>query len=165
MTHRIGGPLLRALIAAALVLVPVAAFAEGGERAPMASTASSTSAHPLDLVSLARQHDGKRASQLGLPRTLWCADFVNLVRREAGLRPVPSRLARDQALGGTRLAAPRVGTIVVLSRGKSRVAAHTGIVSGITASGDLVVISGNHNRQVAEAVYARSRAIAFVDPS
>lgn len=165
MTHRTGGLLSAAIIAAALVLAPGAAHAEGGERAPSASVAPMVSARPLDLVALARQHDGKRAAQLGLPRTLWCADFVNMVRREAGLRPVPSRLARDQALGGPRLASPRVGAIVVLSRGKSRVAAHTGIVSGITASGDLVVISGNHNRQVAEAVYARSRAIAFVDPS
>lgn len=165
MTHRTGGPLLRALITAALVLAPAHAFAEGGERAPTTSPAPLTSSHPMDLVSLARQHDGKRAAQLGLPRSLWCADFVNLVRREAGLKAVPSRLARDQVLGGVRISAPRVGAIVVLSRGKSRVAAHTGIISGVTQSGDLVVISGNHNRQVAEAVYSRSRAIVFVDPS
>lgn len=120
---------------------------------------------PSDLVEIARSYDGKRASQLGLPRSLWCADFVNKVRREAGLKAVPSRLARDQTKVGRRLSAPRVGAVVVLSRGRSRTAGHTGIVTGITPAGDVVVISGNHGHRVAESVYPRSRVIAYVDPS
>lgn len=117
-----------------------------------------------DLVEIARRHIDKRARDLSLPRSLWCGDFTNLVRREAGLPPVPSRLARDQVKGGTRIAAPKVGAIVVLSRGRSRSAGHTGIVSGVTPDGDPVVISGNHGGKVAEAVYPKSRVVAFVDP-
>lgn len=120
---------------------------------------------PLDLVSTARRHVGATARDLRLPRSLWCGDFVNLVRREAGLSPVPSRLARDQQRGGVRLSRPRVGAIVVLSRGRSNSAGHTGIISGELPNGDLVVVSGNHNRHVSESVYPRSRVIAIVDPS
>jgi hypothetical protein len=37
-------------------------------------------------------------------------------------------------------------------------------VSGVDASGNPVVISGNHNRMVAESVYPRSRILAYVMP-
>jgi hypothetical protein len=38
---------------------------------------------------------------------------------------------------------------------------HVGVVSGIDANGDPIVISGNHNRKVAEAVYPRHRVYAY----
>lgn len=120
---------------------------------------------PTNLVTLARQYEGKRASQLGLPRSLWCADFVNKVRLEAGLRAVPSRLARDQIHGGRRLAEPIPGAVVILSRGHGGRAGHTGFVVAVLPGGDIVVVSGNHGNRVAESTYRRSRVIAFVDPT
>lgn len=118
-----------------------------------------------DLVRIARRHIGKRASDLGLPRRLWCADFVNKVRREAGLKAVPSRLARAQASVGRRLSSPRVGAIAVISRRGGRLAGHTGIIAAFDAS-TLTLVSGNSiGRRVAEETVSRSRLIAVVDPS
>jgi hypothetical protein len=39
------------------------------------------------------------------------------------------------------------------------------VVSGFDASGNPIVISGNHNNRVREAVYPRSRIRAWVSPS
>lgn len=118
-----------------------------------------------DLVRIARRHLGKRASDLGLPRRLWCGDFANLVRREAGLKAVPSRLARAQASIGRRLSSPRVGAIAVISRRGGRMAGHTGIIAAFDAS-TLTLVSGNSiGRRVAEETVSMSRLIAVVDPS
>lgn len=117
------------------------------------------------LVRIARRHIGKRASDLGLPRRLWCGDFVNKVRREAGLEAVPSRLARAQANVGRRLSSPRIGTIAVISRRGGRNAGHTGIIAAFD-SDTITLVSGNSiGRRVAEETVSRSRLIAIVDPS
>ena len=42
---------------------------------------------------------------------------------------------------------------------------HVGIVSGIDANGNPIVISGNHGHRVAEATYARGRIYAYVMPT
>ena len=41
-----------------------------------------------------------------------------------------------------------------MSRGRR--GGHVGVVSGIDASGNPIIISGNHGRRVAEAVYSRA---------
>lgn len=113
-----------------------------------------------DLVAIARRHIGATAAQLGLPRRLWCADFLNrIVLPAAGLRGTGSRQARSFAGYGRRLPGPQVGAIAVLSRGRG---GHAGIVSGIDPDGDPIIISGNHNGRVGEGVYPRSRVIAYV---
>ena len=115
-----------------------------------------------DLISQARRYLGASASQIGLPATLWCADFMNHVLRKTGRAGTGSRAARSFASYGKRISGPKVGAIAVLSRGAS--GGHVGIVSGIDASGNPILISGNHNRRVAEAVYSRSRILAYVMP-
>ena len=163
-------------LAGALALVCAPASAHEAVDVYLASlgqqpTTVGATGRPFDLVRAARRHVGATARDLRLPSTLWCADFVNLARREAGLSPVPSRLARDQMRGGRIVAAAAPGAIVVLSRRGGRAAAHTGIVSGVTPDGALVVISGNSGRRdrsgrrVTEAVYPRSRVIAAIDPT
>ncbi|MDO9443543.1 MAG: TIGR02594 family protein [Beijerinckiaceae bacterium] len=114
-----------------------------------------------DRVSAARRYLGATARQLGLPQRLWCADFVNLVERRSGRRGTGSRLAKSFSGYGRRLSGPAVGAIAVMSR---RGGGHVGVVSGVTASGDPIVISGNHGRRVAESVYPRGRILAYVDP-
>ena len=154
-----------AVIVAVLSLSVVGVHAEGGEPNYRLPAPAQAAAPRADLDSVARRYLNKTAADLRLPRSLWCADFTNLVRKEAGFRPVPSRHARDQVKGGQRISTPVIGAIVVLSRGRSWRSGHTGIVSGLTPGGDPVVISGNHNRRVAEAVYPRSRVIAYVVPN
>jgi uncharacterized protein (TIGR02594 family) len=93
---------------------------------------------------------------------LWCARFMNMVLEKSGRRGTGSNMANSFANYGTRVSGPRVGAIAVMSRGKR--GGHVGIVSGIDASGNPIIISGNHNRRVAESVYPRGRIYAYVMP-
>jgi hypothetical protein len=42
---------------------------------------------------------------------------------------------------------------------------HVGVVSGVDANGNPIIVSGNHNRTVGESVYPRSRIAAYVLPN
>ncbi|WP_110782598.1 TIGR02594 family protein [Rhodopseudomonas faecalis] len=112
------------------------------------------------LVAEARRHLG--GNPTGRSR-LWCARFMNMVLERAGLRGTGSDMARSFASYGQRISGPQVGAIAVMSRGKR--GGHVGVVSGIDANGNPIVVSGNHNRRVAESVYPRSRVYAYVLPS
>jgi uncharacterized protein (TIGR02594 family) len=70
-------------------------------------------------------------------------------------------LARAYASYGSRVSGPQVGAIAVMRRGGG---GHVGVVSGIDPNGNPIIVSGNHNRTVAEAVYPRSRITAYVMP-
>jgi uncharacterized protein (TIGR02594 family) len=111
------------------------------------------------LVAEARRHIGTNPTGM---RALWCARFMNMVLERRGYRGTGSNMARSFASYGRRIAGPQVGAIAVMSRGKS--GGHVGIVSGIDASGNPIIISGNHNRIVAEATYPRGRVYAYVMP-
>ncbi len=41
---------------------------------------------------------------------------------------------------------------------------HVGVVSGVDPNGNPIVVSGNHNRTVAELVYPAGRISAYVLP-
>lgn len=112
-------------------------------------------------VSTARRYLSATARQLGLPNRLWCADFMNLIERRTERAGTGSRAARSFSGYGRRVAGPVVGPIAVMSR---RGGGHVGVDSGVTPDGDPIVISGNHNRVVAEAVYPKSRILAYVAP-
>jgi uncharacterized protein (TIGR02594 family) len=94
--------------------------------------------------------------------TLWCARFMNFVLERLGLPGTASDVAKSFASYGKRLEKPKVGAIAVMNRGKG--GGHVGVVSGFDKDGDPIIISGNYSRRVAEAVYARSRIIAYVSP-
>jgi uncharacterized protein (TIGR02594 family) len=93
--------------------------------------------------------------------SLWCARFMNFVLNRTGHSGTGSDLARSFASYGSRLSGPQVGAIAVMGR---RGGGHVGVVSGIDSSGNPIVISGNHGRRVAEAVYPRGRIYAYVMP-
>lgn len=94
---------------------------------------------------------------------LWCATFMNMVLAKVGYSGTNSDAARSFAQYGRRINEPRVGAIAVLTRGKN--GGHVGVVSGIDPSGNPIIISGNHGRKVGEAIYPRSRIIAYVMPT
>ena len=110
-------------------------------------------------ISVAQQYKGTNPTGR---KSLWCADFLNLVLTRSGMQGTSSSMAKSFASYGQRLPGPKVGAIAVISRGKS--AGHVGIVTGIDASGNPILISGNHNNTVAEATYSRGRVIAYVWP-
>jgi uncharacterized protein (TIGR02594 family) len=112
------------------------------------------------LVAEARKYMGTNPTDR---QRLWCATFMNFVLAKVGYAGTNSDAAKSFAYYGRRISAPEVGAIAVLSRGRK--GGHVGVVSGIDKSGNPIIISGNHNKRVGEAVYARSRVIAYVMPT
>ena len=106
---------------------------------------------------------GSSARELGLPAKLWCADFMNFVLRKAGGKGTHSRAARSFLNFGKKLDGPRVGAIAVLTR-RGRNNGHVGVVRGTDGNGNPIVISGNHGHAVRQAVYPKSKVLAYVMP-
>jgi uncharacterized protein (TIGR02594 family) len=112
------------------------------------------------LVTEARKYLGTNPTDR---KRLWCATFMNFVLENVGYPGTNSHAARSFAQYGERIAKPEVGAIAVLTRGKR--GGHVGVISGVDAHGNPVIISGNHNKRVGESVYPRSRVIAYVKPN
>ncbi len=112
------------------------------------------------LVAEARRFIGRNPT--GRAR-LWCARFMNMVLARTGHRGTGSDMARSFASYGQRVSGPQVGAIAVISRGRR--GGHVGVVSGVDAKGNPIIVSGNHGRRVAEAVYPRGRVYAYVLPN
>jgi len=112
------------------------------------------------LVTEARKYLGTNPTARS---RLWCATFMNMVLAKVGYAGTNSDAAKSFAQYGHRVSEPEVGAIAVLTRGKT--GGHVGVVSGIDAQGNPIIISGNHGDRVGEAIYPRSRVIAYVMPS
>ncbi|HWW49415.1 MAG TPA: TIGR02594 family protein [Xanthobacteraceae bacterium] len=119
----------------------------------------SRSGSSSNLVNEARRYIGTNPTTRA---TLWCARFMNMVLERVGHRGTGSDMAKSFASYGRKVSGPQVGAIAVISR---RGGGHVGVVSGVDAKGNPIVISGNHGRRVAEAVYPASRVYAYVKPS
>jgi uncharacterized protein (TIGR02594 family) len=116
------------------------------------------------LVSEARKYIGTNPTGRG---SLWCGAFMDLVLKKTG-HAGGGNLASAYARYGTRVSGPQVGAIAVMGRNGG---GHVGVVTGIDANGNPIVLSGNTwNRStggrhtVAEGVYPRSRIYAYVMP-
>lgn len=94
--------------------------------------------------------------------SLWCARFVNYVLAKTGHSGTNSDTAASFARYGTKVNGPQVGAIAVMSR---RGGGHVGIVSGVDAEGNPILISGNNRRAVRESAYPRQRIYAYVLPN
>ena len=110
------------------------------------------------LVNEARRYIGGNPTGRG---SLWCGAFMDMVLKRTG-HAGGGNLASAYARYGTRVAGPEVGAIAVLGR---RGGGHVGVVSGVDANGNPIIISGNHNRRVAESVYPKGRVITYVMPN
>ena len=105
------------------------------------------------LVTEARKYIGTNPTGRG---SLWCGAFMDMVLKRTG-HAGGGNLAWGYSRYGTRVAGPQVGAIAVMH-------GHVGVVSGIDANGNPIIVSGNHNHTVAESVYPRSRIAAYVVP-
>lgn len=112
------------------------------------------------LVAEARRYVGTNPTGMS---ALWCARFMNMVLERAGRAGTGSNMASSFASHGRRVSGPQIGAIAVMSRGRR--GGHVGVVSGIDPNGNPIIISGNHNKRVAEAVYPRGRVYAYVMPN
>jgi uncharacterized protein (TIGR02594 family) len=106
---------------------------------------------------------GATSRQVGVPHPeLWCADFINFILRRTGHTTTNSRAAKSFLDYGKRIDSPRVGAIVVLTRGRN--GGHVGIVRGTDGDGNPIVISGNHGNKVWESKYPKGRVLGYVIP-
>jgi uncharacterized protein (TIGR02594 family) len=112
-----------------------------------------------NLVAEARRYVGGNPTGRG---SLWCARFMNMVLQQSGYRGTGSDMARSFATYGQRVSGPRVGAIAVMGR---RGGGHVGIITGIDAEGNPIMISGNNGNRVREAPVSRGRIYAYVMPS
>jgi uncharacterized protein (TIGR02594 family) len=112
-----------------------------------------------NVVAEARRYIGGNPTGRG---SLWCARFMNMVLEHSGYRGTGSDLARSFASYGQRVSGPQVGAIAVMGR---RGGGHVGIITGIDASGNPIMISGNNGNRVREAPVSRGRIYAYVMPT
>jgi uncharacterized protein (TIGR02594 family) len=112
------------------------------------------------LVSEARRYVGGNPTGRG---SLWCARFMNMVLEKTGHHGTGSDMANSFAHYGTRVSGPQVGAIAVMSRGGR--GGHVGIITGIDAQGNPIMISGNNGNRVREAPISRGRIYAYVMPN
>ncbi|HXO69788.1 MAG TPA: TIGR02594 family protein [Bradyrhizobium sp.] len=134
----------------------------GQSRAPAFTQASVSPAIGFgssNVVAEARRYIGGNPTGRG---SLWCARFMNMVLQHTGLHGTGSDMASSFAHYGQRVSGPQIGAIAVMGR---RGGGHVGVVSGIDASGNPIVVSGNHGHRVAESVYPRGRIYAYVMPA
>lgn len=111
------------------------------------------------LVSEARRYLGGNPTGRG---SLWCARFMNMVLQHTGHQGTGSDMASSFARYGTRVSGPQVGAIAVMGR---RGGGHVGIITGIDALGNPIMISGNNGNRVREAPISRGRIYAYVMPN
>jgi len=109
------------------------------------------------LVAEARKYLGTNPTGR---RSLWCGAFMDMVLRRTG-HAGGGNLAKAYASYGRRVSGPQVGAIAVMGR---KGGGHVGVVSGVDPNGNPIIVSGNHNRTVAESVYPAGRIQAYVLP-
>jgi uncharacterized protein (TIGR02594 family) len=112
-----------------------------------------------NVVAEARRYLGGNPTGRG---SLWCARFMNLVLQHTGYKGTGSDMAASFAQYGQRVSGPQVGAIAVMGR---RGGGHVGIITGIDASGNPIMISGNNGNRVKEAPISRGRIYAYVMPT
>jgi len=119
------------------------------------TTTSSSFGGGSDLVSEARRYIGGNPTSRG---SLWCARFMNFVLERTGHRGTGSDMASSFASFGHRVSGPQVGAIAVMGH-------HVGIITGLDAHGNPIMISGNNGNRVREAPISRGRIYAYVMPN
>ncbi|MEN3348870.1 MAG: hypothetical protein V7632_2505 [Bradyrhizobium sp.] len=120
---------------------------------------SAASSFGSNLVMEARRYLGGNPTDR---RSLWCARFMNMVLQHTGHRGTGSDMANSFAKYGQRISGPQVGAIAVMGR---RGGGHVGVITGIDAKGNPIMISGNNGNRVREAPVSRGRIYAYVMPN
>ena len=131
-----------------------------GSSAAPSGTAISSGFGSSNVVAEARRYIGGNPTGRA---SLWCARFMNMVLQHSGYRGTGSDLARSFASYGQRVSGPQVGAIAVMGRRGG--GGHVGLVSGIDAGGNPIVVSGNNGNRVREAPISRGRIYAYVMPT
>jgi len=138
-------------------------FANANASFPSAAASNATAASSgfgsSNVVAEARRYLGGNPTGRG---SLWCARFMNMVLQHSGYRGTGSDMANSFAHYGQRVSGPQVGAIAVMGR---RGGGHVGIITGVDAKGNPIMISGNNGNRVREAPISRGRIYAYVMPT
>jgi uncharacterized protein (TIGR02594 family) len=126
---------------------------------PTGGVAAPSSFGSSNVVAEARRYLGGNPTGRG---SLWCARFMNMVLQHSGYRGTGSDMANSFAHYGQRVSGPQVGAIAVMGR---RGGGHVGIITGVDARGNPIMISGNNGNRVREAPISRGRIYAYVMPT
>jgi uncharacterized protein (TIGR02594 family) len=134
-------------------------YASLGSSPAPGGMAASSGFGSSNVVTEARRYIGGNPTSRA---SLWCARFMNMVLQRSGYRGTGSDMARSFANYGQRVFGPQIGAIAVMGR---RGGGHVGVVSGIDANGNPILVSGNNRNRVVEAPYSRGRIYAYVMPT
>jgi len=126
---------------------------------PTGGVVAPSSLGSSNVVAEARRYLGGNPTGRG---SLWCARFMNMVLQHSGYRGTGSDMANSFAHYGQRVSGPQVGAIAVMGR---RGGGHVGIITGVDAKGNPIMISGNNGNRVREAPISRGRIYAYVMPT
>lgn len=92
----------------------------------------------------------------------WCAAFVAACLERAGIPqtipPAEALLARSYLRVGTEIPEPRMGCLVILSRGSDPRAGHVGFCVGWTDT-EIVLLGGNQGNKVSTQHFSRGRIL------
>ena len=140
--------------------MPAGGFADANATlTPPGGVAAPAGFGSSNVVAEARRYLGGNPTGRG---SLWCARFMNMVLQHTGHQGTGSDMANSFAHYGTRVSGPQVGAIAVMSRGRR--GGHVGIITGVDAQGNPIMISGNNGNRVREAPISRGRIYAYVMP-
>lgn len=96
--------------------------------------------------------------------TSWCAAFVGSCLKRAGMRYLPTLLARDYTKYGPDVKKPEVGRIAVFWRGSpSSWKGHVGFITKFDDE-SLWILGGNQGNEVSVEKFSRSKLLAIVEP-
>jgi uncharacterized protein (TIGR02594 family) len=97
-------------------------------------------------------------------KTAWCAAFVNATLQENGLSGTGALNARSFLNWGSEVKTPKLGDVVVFSRGSDPNAGHVGFFKGFDENGDILVLGGNQSDSVNIQSYSKDRLLGFRRP-
>lgn len=96
----------------------------------------------------------------GKPGNAWCSAFLAWVMTQAGLPHTHSLAARSWTKWQTPISQPRVGCVVVLSRGTQSWQGHVGLLIRESPK-TLTLLGGNQGDAVSIRPYPRSKLLAL----
>ena len=99
-------------------------------------------------------------------QTAWCAAFVNAMLGFDGIEGTGQLNARSFLNFGTAVDEPKVGDVVVFSRGDPNGwQGHVGFFKGYDANGNILVMGGNQSNSVSVQSYSADRLLGVRRPS
>jgi hypothetical protein len=104
---------------------------------------------------------GQRVDPTHVP---WCAAWANMVLADVGMQTTGSLMARSFLAWGKQTNNPSVGDVVVMRRGRNRMAGHVGFFYGYVENNgvkQIAVLGGNQGKQVRISYYPISKVIAY----